>query len=338
MRKRFLSIVVFVMALCANAQTNQYFWYQGNLMMGNPIAQIDSVTFGEGEPADTLHILLPRTIIKEVHDTIYITIHDTVCPNDSPEGAMVGEFSVSATTKVHFSQGNLQYQASTSTWQFAAHQYDAISGANSNISNTYAGWIDLFGWGTGNNPTNASTNSNNYSTFVDWGVNPIINGGNEANAWRTLTKDEWVYLFCTRTNAATLFGLGSVNGKDGTILLPDNWTLPAGASFTASTTKGLEGQDGSYYNSNGNNFSDNTYTAEQWDVMESAGAVFLPAAGYRNGTAVKGVGLIGYYWSAMSFSTGNAYDLHIWSNRLNPQDVSTRDGGKSVRLVQDVEE
>lgn len=84
MKKFFLSFAVFVMALCANAQTNQYFWYNGNLMMGNPIAQIDSVTFGEGEPADTLHIMLPRTIIKTVHDTVYVTIHDTVCPNEIP--------------------------------------------------------------------------------------------------------------------------------------------------------------------------------------------------------------------------------------------------------------
>ena len=85
-KKFFLSLAVFVMALCANAQMNQYFWFNGNLMMGNPIAQIDSVTFGEDEPADTLHILLPRTIIKtvEVHDTVYITIHDTICPNEKP--------------------------------------------------------------------------------------------------------------------------------------------------------------------------------------------------------------------------------------------------------------
>ena len=87
MKKIFLTLAVFVMALCANAQTNQYFWYNGNLMMGNPIAPIDSVTFGEGEPADTLHILLPRTIIKtiEVHDTTYIIVHDTVCPNLFPD-------------------------------------------------------------------------------------------------------------------------------------------------------------------------------------------------------------------------------------------------------------
>jgi hypothetical protein len=83
MKKIFLTLAVFVMAICANAQKNQYFWYQGNLMMGNPIAQIDSVTFGEGEPVDTLHIMLPRTIIKTVYDTVYITIHDTVCPNEN---------------------------------------------------------------------------------------------------------------------------------------------------------------------------------------------------------------------------------------------------------------
>jgi len=82
MKKFFLSLAVFLMALCANAQTNQYFWFNGNLMMGNPIAQIDSVTFGEGEPADTLHILLPRTIIKEVHDTVRVIVHDTVYIHD----------------------------------------------------------------------------------------------------------------------------------------------------------------------------------------------------------------------------------------------------------------
>ena len=36
------------------------------------------------------------------------------------------EFSVSATKKVYFSQGNLQYQASTKTWWFAERQYDYI--------------------------------------------------------------------------------------------------------------------------------------------------------------------------------------------------------------------
>ena len=133
MRKLFLTIAVFVMAICANAQTNQYFWYQGNLMLGNPIAQIDSVTFGENEPADTLHILLPRTIIKTVHDTVEITVHDTMYITKYtclPEGALPGEFSVSPTKKVRFSKGNLQYNTATETWNFAEKQYDIIGKDN----------------------------------------------------------------------------------------------------------------------------------------------------------------------------------------------------------------
>jgi len=84
MKKVFLTFAVLVMAICATAQKNQYFWYQGNLMLGNPIAQIDSVTFG-AEDTDSILVYLPRTIIKtvEVHDTVYITIHDTVCPNEN---------------------------------------------------------------------------------------------------------------------------------------------------------------------------------------------------------------------------------------------------------------
>lgn len=67
-----------------------------------------------------------------------------------------GKFSVSPTQQVYFSKGNLQYQASTKTWRFAKHQWDFIGSSNKNISPDYEGWIDLFGWGTGDNPTMSS--------------------------------------------------------------------------------------------------------------------------------------------------------------------------------------
>lgn len=244
-------------------------------------------------------------------------------PN-SDNGALFGEFSVSADTKVHFSQGNLQY---VGTWKFAEHQWDYFGNSQSDDHR------DLFGWGTGHEPNKVSKNDNDYVIFTDWGTNAINNGGNEANLWRTLTRDEWVYLFYTRANAATLFGLGSVNGVNGTILLPDNWTLPAGASFTASTTRGLADQGSYYDNSNGNNFSHNTYTAAQWAVMESAGAVFLPAAGDRNGTYVGNVGSNGNYWSATPLKADYARGLHFFSRSLSPWSTSDRYVGFSVRLV-----
>ena len=65
------------------------------------------------------------------------------------DGAITAAFSVSETKKVYFSQGNLQYQASTNTWRFATNQYDCIGKeGNEKKSSTYSGWVDLFGWGT----------------------------------------------------------------------------------------------------------------------------------------------------------------------------------------------
>ena len=242
----------------------------------------------------------------------------------SAPGALSGEFSVSETTKVHFSKGNLQY---VGTWQLAENQWDYFGESQSDNHR------DLFGWGTGNNPNNVSTDYNDYATYTEWGNNPISNGGNKANQWRTLTKDEWVYLFYGRTNAATKFGLGSVNGVNGTILLPDNWTLPAGASFTASTTQGLADQGTYYYNESGNNFSHNTYTAALWKTMEDNGAVFLPAAGGRYGTDVSHVGSRGYYWSSTPDGEYSAYDLYFSSSDLFPQNYYGRYDGLTVRLV-----
>ena len=250
-------------------------------------------------------------------------------------GALSGKFSVSAGKQVQFSQGNLQYQASTSTWRFAENQYDTIGAANDNISSTYDGWIDFFGWGTGANPTLASTSDADYATFTDWGVNKISNGGDEADMWRTLTKNEWKYLFFTRANAAILFAFGSVNGVNGLIILPDNWTLPEGASFTASTTQGLESNGQYYKNDIGNNYSDNSYTVEQWAVMESAGAVFLPAAGCRTGTHAWGIGEDAFYFSTNLFNNNpqTVYFLTFQSNSLNPNGIVGGSRGASVRLV-----
>ena len=245
------------------------------------------------------------------------------------EGALNGRFTIDSEGHlIVFSKGNLQY---VGTWQFAEHQWDTIGAGQADDHR------DLFGWGTGDAPNKVSREYNDYATFTDWGVNPITNGGNEANAWRTLTKDEWVYLFYTRENAATLFALGSVNGQNGLILLPDNWELPDGASFTASTTQGLADQ-GTYFwdESSTSHWTDNTYTAEQWAVMESAGAVFLPAAGVMG---LLGAGFFsknpGYYWSATATaSSDRAYFFNFDPQYVEPQPYGTRYLLQAVRLVQ----
>ena len=267
---------------------------------------------------------------------VYVIPNTQSEPSTETDGALSGLFSVGADKKVYFSQGNLQYRASTDTWRFAENQYDTIGVGNENISESYDGWIDLFGWGTGNEPAKSSKNWGDYTTFVDWGTNAISNGGNEADIWRTLAREEWVYLFYSRTDAATLFGLGSVNGQSGLIILPDNWTTPQGVSFIASTTNGLDNNNGSYQNDNGNNLSDNIYSVEQWEIMETAGAVFLPAADERAGNKVyQTSGTYGGYWSSSKYYSSTAYLLNFYGNIVAPQSSYNRSYGKSVRLVKE---
>ena len=244
------------------------------------------------------------------------------------EGALNGKFTINEQgDQIVFSKGNLQY---VGTWQFATNQWDTIGALQADDNR------DLFGWGTGDAPNKISIYDSDYASFTDWGTNPITNGGNEANLWRTPTTDEWAYLLRTRSNAATLFALGSVDGVNGLILLPDDWTLPDGAAFTASTTVGLKYQDGDYFGKNGDNhYLDDTYDVDQWKVMESAGAVFLPSAGSRDdGTVLTYVGWSGMYWSSTPNGTENANCIQVSQYGFRPQDWFPRYCGFSVRLVQ----
>ena len=253
--------------------------------------------------------------------------------NSNDNGAIKAAFSVSADKKVYFSKGNLQYQASTGTWRFAENQYDIIGEDNANISSTYSGWIDLFGWETsGYNDKNPYMTSSDYSVYgdgtndiagtnYDWGVNNAIsNGGNQAGMWRTLTYSEWTYLIDSRADASNKYGIASVNNVNGLVLLPDNWTIPTEVTFISGTS---------------GNYTQNTYSVSDWSKMEANGAVFLPAAGNRNGTDVVDVDSGGVYWSSSAGGYYVAYFLSFGSNDVDTNN-SYRSNGQSVRLVQDV--
>lgn len=280
--------------------------------------------------------VMKRIVLLAIAAFVLFACKEHNTPANIKNGELTGEFSISATRKVHFAQGNLQYCASKNTWRFAEHQYTFIGEGNQSISSSYDGWIDLFGWGTGDKPTtNSIGNSEDYASFTDWGTNPISNGGNAANQWRTLTKEEWVYLFQARSKASDLFGMGSVNGVNGMIILPDDWATPAGISFMPSIQKGLQNLGIHYQNEEKNNFSHNTYTLKQWSAMESAGAVFLPAAGGRFGSDPYCIGENGYYWSATvdEYTDYFAHLMYFDSEFLFPQGYTGCYRGLSVRLV-----
>ena len=254
------------------------------------------------------------------------------------EGALSGKFSINEKgDQVQFAQGNIQYQASTKTWRFAAKQYESLGAANAKISASNSGWIDLFAWGTGNNPASVSSDYSQYASFNEWGANAISNGGNKANAWRTLTRNEWVYILTGRKNATNLLGAGTVNGVKGIIILPDNWAAPAGVTFNATESKGLMLKGTYYKNANGDNFAHNIYSAEQWAKMEAAGAVFLPTTGYRYEVDIRKPEDGGCYWTSNIYlnegvDEGEANSLDFDKGYLG-MGISGRDMGFAVRLV-----
>lgn len=248
-------------------------------------------------------------------------------------GVLPGKFSVSPTKKVQFAMGNLQYQASTKKWRFAENQYDVIGYDNENISATYSGWIDLFGYGTSGSNTQPYETSNHYSDYPkadivgtnnDWGkYNAISNGGNKAGLWGTLTKDEMEYLLEGRPNAKKLNTSAVVCNMPGYIILPDDWKAPAGITMIV----GVAG------------FYGNVYNPYQWSVLEQNGALFLPCAGYRLGGEVESIGFRGHYWSGSlsAANTDDAFELLFLDEEVLVYG-NYRYDGYSVRLAREITE
>lgn len=259
----------------------------------------------------------------------------------TPAGAINGQFTINASgDKVYFSQGNLQYQASTNTWRFATNQWDYVGEANANISQTYSGWIDLFGWGTsGWNCGNTyyspwdSDNSNGslygppgnnnltgIYVYSDWGnYNSISNGGNATGQWRTLSRSEWEYIIWQRNTSSNIrFAHACINNINGIILLPDDWNA---SYYTLNNT-----------NQQGGSYDSNVISISQWQVLEQQGVVFLPAAGYRSGTSVN-TSSVAFYWSSSCSAGNGSWYASMRSFPFVSEGDETRDRGLSVRLV-----
>jgi len=271
-------------------------------------------------------------------------------------------FSVSATKQVYFSQGNLQYQGSTSTWRFAEHQYDVVPKDKlifTLINSTYEEWIDLFGWGSSGyngvypytrdysatyggdtlqNKLRISDMTTGDNANYDWGVyNAISNGGNQPGLWRTLTKDEWLYLINTRDSSLRVCAKIKENADStatlaGVILLPDDWTAPSDVTLAATPTGG---------------YNNNTLTYAEWEKLEAAGAVFLPALGYQadanefysRGDDANNSAAYFEYWSATGTSDDSGkYCVQTYNSGYSFDQYQTNGANHyiPVRLVQDV--
>lgn len=250
-------------------------------------------------------------------------------------------FSVNSLKQVRFSSGNLQYLPITNTWRFAENQYDYLS---TDIEDTTGDeWIDYFRWASSGylyspyieNYYNWSLNNNlSYSHSLtgeyaneDWGVyNPIANGGNQAGLWRTLTKYEWDYILNIR-HTSTINGVedaryskAAINDIEGLIIFPDTYAHPTNVPLPNAI------------NNSSSSYTDG-YSKSEWEQMENAGAIFLPAAGYYSNHHVHTTNVSGNYWSTTWSSEPNY--LYYDASEVVINEDFYKQTAYSVRLVMD---
>ena len=295
-----------------------------------------------------------RNTTLAVNTLTPITVTAPIVP-----GALSGLFSVNASHDlVYFSQGNLQAEwkwdssISNYSWDhfnFATNQYDFIgdTSGNTGLDNPIMPYkVDLFGWSTNNGANyfgiNSSTAKAYYDAdFYDWGIANIQNGGGR-NKWRTPGYGELNYLNFTRS-ASTVKGASNARFAKvmiqnplvyGFILFPDNYIHPSLLS-DPFTEEGI------------NNCHNNAVSllAYDWNKMEAAGAVFLPAGGYRDGTTVTlklYVTEYGDYWTSTKTtnqgSFNDSYAIMLNFGRDSKSDFFDfynfpRYNGCSVRLI-----
>ena len=268
-----------------------------------------------------------------------------------------GLFSVCGGKKVYFANSNTQFTKNNSTtnWvvEFAEHQYSMIgnnpgnSSLNGNGSlSSYPGTVDLLGWSTQTGPishptyygvSNSTKNEDYEGYFSDWG--DLFN-----TPWRTLSKDEWEWLLgptsspTPRTNCRVSSTIGGTENArwlkakinsdktpvKGLIIFPDVFSWNTTSMGDAPKTCNKKDDDYTH-----------TLTAAQWTAVESAGAVFLPAGGRRQGKDVLSSGSAGYYWSSTSLDISGAYCIEFTTDNMISTQTRSRFEGLSVRLVRD---
>ena len=345
---------------CTVSGVNSKYMYTISVITVTPTVTFNGTPLAEG--TDYTYAITPATV-QEVGDyTLTITGTGSYQGTKTIEFTVVdylvkGKFTINASgDMVKFASGNLQ--ATTTdlganwTWGFASHQWDRIGNNTPNNKVNGAGTvsqngtIDLFSWVgassgftgaaqygitmTGAGDTSQMGFSDSESLKSEWGT---LFGG----AYRTLTADEWDYVFNVRESGATVLGTQNarythavVNGVKGVILFPDEVNI----ALSEADAWGKINAPSAWKTE---------CNAAQWAALEAKGCVFLPVTGlrysyYQNTTKTTFVDYVdeGYYWSSSpkAGDKESAYYMLFKSNQLE-KTSEWRVYGMSVRLVRD---
>ena len=164
--------------------------------------------------------------------------------------------------------------------------------------------------------------------YQEWFSYNNYSAPSDGISWYVMSQAEWAYLFVSRTVTNTLsegarYSKATIGGTyRGVIVFPDNYTHPEGTGFTGNCDNATEA-----YTS--------TVSLEGWALMEAAGCVFLPAAGYS--TSPDQVNQAAVYQSSTPESSSNCYTPGFYNDKIAMEDVSRRSTGVPVRYVKQYE-
>ena len=285
--------------------------------------RLDSLVCGKTKVlADSIEL---KNIVTDMEVKAYYTYTDW----------LGGVFSISKDTMVRFSRGNLRCEGTGSNDTPTIKSRGFESNQYSTPSNRAIDHISHFMWCKSEEESvklkyaGAGDDDNLFTNVSPTEPNGNFAVNGQKGFWQALSggdSGEWKYLIERKDaegNALYKLGVKVCGSANCLILLPDDWKW-------GENGVGDNWQDGGYPETS-------TEGKVTWKTMEAAGAVCLPAAGYRNGydgdTLVSNVGYYGCYWSSTPYDDGRAYYVYFESGYVDPAFGDKQGRAFAVRLV-----
>lgn len=246
------------------------------------------------------------TLPEIEHNTVCrITLTGTKFGNNTLPGA----FSVGEGRVVEFSRGNLFWDGDS--YEFEANQYDfPTSRAASHMGHFFWSNNPVVARASSYCDPNRGENDVFFTNATEPTANPDFTVSSITGRFRTLSMDEWKYLFGSRGENLHKIHVTVCDQENCLVIAPDNFKGDIKAS----------------------------YNATEWKSAEAEGLICLPPAGYSLSERDPS-GNLGYYWSSAPWTIGGAQyiayssetsDVVPWNAEYN------RDYLCTVRLVMDV--
>lgn len=260
---------------------------------------------------------------------------------------LAGKFAVGSNKFVRFTRGNLQYDITAQKYQLAREQYESCT-SKYTVSDNYIvnteekdannhSIIDYYGWGTGKWPTYSG--AYDYKTYYkdakdpDWESKAQWDQDNlQENGWGACAEEDLEFKGRVLTEVETLYflrhhicSLADVLYNGGTarglIVFPYDCDVITANSFLMSGMAGNLFADNDYEEKYDEALSACYESVIDYENLCNSGALFLPN---------------GYYWTATSANSAEAFYLYMEGNRIcYGYRFTDREKKYKVRLVKD---